>query len=79
MKNPDGSPITVAQANRERRCLVCGVPNARLLRHPDGRYLRACVPCLNSPLSGDWSRSEERDPLPCEEVQRVDHQDANRG
>lgn len=53
-------------ASRARLCLVCGVPDARLLRHPDGRYLRACDACLRSPLGSDWAGSVEREPLECE-------------
>ena len=62
MKNPDGSIVTNAQAHRERRCLICGEPGAALLRHPDGRLLRACRPCLAGD-SNDWHRSANREPI----------------
>ena len=67
MKNADGSPVTVSQANRERRCLVCGDPDALLLKHADGRLLRACIPCLNNRTYGDWSvNCSCREPLESE-------------
>ena len=53
------------QANRERRCLICGEPQANLLRLADGRNVRACDRCLRS--TPEWiNGSTEREPLACE-------------
>lgn len=52
-----------AEANRLRLCLICGAPDARCLRLPDGRDVRACDDCLRD---GVWTSYEERPPLPCE-------------
>ena len=56
---------TWKQANREHRCLVCGTPEARLLRLPDGRNVRACDECLRG-TAEPWLCGAEREPLPCE-------------
>lgn len=58
--------MTNAEANRIRACLVCGKPNAVLLRLRDGRNVRACEPCLRNGSRVWLNGSTERDPLPCE-------------
>jgi hypothetical protein len=55
---------TWREANLLRLCLLCGEPDAHLLRLPDGRNVRACDECLRTEQS--WTSYETREPLPCE-------------
>ena len=63
--------MTKKEAARLRLCMICGTPDARLIRLlPEHRNVRACDRCLS--LDEYWTTWEDRDPLPSE----VDREEA---
>lgn len=57
--------MTRKEAARLRLCMICGRPDARLIRLiPDGRNVRACDACLR--FDEYWTSFEDREPMPSE-------------
>lgn len=53
--------MTKGEASAMRLCMICGNPDALLIRLPDGRSVRGCEVCLRG--SNDWISWELREPI----------------